>query len=328
MKKILILALSMGSFIAKADLTNNGTISGNGTVAGNIVNNGTISPGETTTAETFTVSGNLTNAATSIYSLQLGSATSADKVAITGAMTFAGTLNVTTLSGFTPTVGTSYTLFSYASYTGNFATLNLPTPTSGQIWNTVYGATGLTITLETVSALEVNLLSLEVKQTGKKENTIIWKTNSEKNMANFEVEKGISKSEFNPIGQVKAKNTVAENNYKFIDANATPGTNFYRIKMNEINGKSTYSKIISITLEELLAMSAFPNPFTDKLQIVNTEGKAYNVKVLGLDGKVLKTIEGIENTELSLENLVSGQYLLELNQGKRTNIVRILKANK
>jgi hypothetical protein len=328
MKKILILALSMGSFIAKADLTNNGTISGNGTVAGNIVNNGTVSPGETTTAETFTVSGNLTNAATSIYSLQLGSATSADKVAITGAMTFAGTLNVTTLSGFTPTVGTSYTLFSYASHTGNFATLNLPSLIPGQIWNTVYGPTGLTITLETLSALDVTLVNIDVKQTGKKETTLTWKTSTETDMANFEIEKGLSKAEFNRIGDVKASNKISGNNYKFVDTNASAGINYYRIKMNELNGKNTFSKIVSVTIEELLAMKAFPNPFTDKLQILNTEGKAYSVRVMGLDGKVLKTIEGIENTELNLETLVSGQYLLELNQGNRKNTVRLLKSNK
>jgi hypothetical protein len=66
---------------------------------------------------------------------------------ITGAATLGGTLNFNLLAGFTPTVGQSFTVINYASETGAFSTVNLPTAPPNTHWTFVCDPTDCTLTL-------------------------------------------------------------------------------------------------------------------------------------------------------------------------------------
>jgi hypothetical protein len=66
---------------------------------------------------------------------------------ITKAASLNGTLNVTLVNGFTPTVGNTFTILDYLSASGMFTTTNLPTVT-GDHWVLTYGAKSLVLELE------------------------------------------------------------------------------------------------------------------------------------------------------------------------------------
>ena len=145
-------------------LLNNGLIGGVGTVnlggAGTLLTNaGTLTPGFSPGA--LTINGDLTMTGASVTSIEiqspgLSAGTDYDRLAVTGAATLAGTLNVTHLAGFNPNVGASFTPITYASRTGDFTTKNFPvgysyttTPNAtnyvlgvGALSNTWIGTTG------------------------------------------------------------------------------------------------------------------------------------------------------------------------------------------
>ena len=92
------------------------TFGGTGTVASISSTSGTINPGTSTTPGTLTDSGAFTLDSGSTYSAALNSATTFGEVSASGAVTLAGaTLSLSLGSGFTPAVGTSFTLISNQS---------------------------------------------------------------------------------------------------------------------------------------------------------------------------------------------------------------------
>ena len=86
-------------------LTNNGTIMGTGTIANNFSNAGTVAPG--LSPGVLNVTGTFTNSGA--VNMEIGGTAGAgvnpnghDQLAVTGAVTLGGTLNVTLTNGFTP----------------------------------------------------------------------------------------------------------------------------------------------------------------------------------------------------------------------------------
>jgi photosystem II stability/assembly factor-like uncharacterized protein len=70
----------------------------------------------------------------------------------------------------------------------------------------------------------------------------------------------------------------------------------------------------------------YPNPVKDKLFIeTKNQSMSYGITVRSVAGIELFTKEGFGSTELSLEGLTPGIYLLELGLGNDRQIVRILK---
>ena len=65
-----------------------------------------------------------------------------DSLAATGSLTFGGTLAVTLVAG-SPVSGSSFTLFEASSFSGSFASVSLPTLSSGLAWDTARLGAGI-----------------------------------------------------------------------------------------------------------------------------------------------------------------------------------------
>lgn len=119
-------------------------LGGNGTISGNLVNNGTVSPG--TSPGTINVTGNYTQSPSGKLVIEIASATSFDKLIITGTASLAGTLQVDTLGGYNP-LGQSFTFLTASSVTGTFGTLTGLVSSSAATAATVsYAPTSATVT--------------------------------------------------------------------------------------------------------------------------------------------------------------------------------------
>jgi hypothetical protein len=93
-----------------------GNLTGIGTITGNVNNSGgQINPGNT--IGTLTVAGDYSQTGTGTVNLELGSATSFDRLNITGAADLGGILKLNLTSGYTPTIGTKFTVLTYSSAT-------------------------------------------------------------------------------------------------------------------------------------------------------------------------------------------------------------------
>lgn len=151
-----LLDLNGGNFSSPNDIViNGGIVEGNGTITGNLVNNGGIvapghSPGK------ITVTGDYTQGADAEIDMQIAGAVSGtgyDKFIVKGAANLGGTLKISLLNGFKPTVGDVYTLVSAGSFNGTFSKVTINGFT-GKIDTSTNGVT-LTITSNTRQLLNI-----------------------------------------------------------------------------------------------------------------------------------------------------------------------------
>lgn len=117
---------------------------GSGTLDSNLVNSGTVSPGAS--PGIITVDGDYTQESLGTLAIELGGTTPGtdyDQMVVTGVATLDGTLDVSLIPDFTPSAGQTFTIMTYASHTGEFDTLNLPSLSGDLDWILEYGTTVL-----------------------------------------------------------------------------------------------------------------------------------------------------------------------------------------
>lgn len=101
----------------------------------NVNFSGTYSPG---LSPTIAMAGNVGFSSSNTLIMELGGTapgTEYDQIQSSGAFAFGGTLLVSLINGFTPANGQSFNFFDWATTSGTFATLQLPTLSSGLAWN-------------------------------------------------------------------------------------------------------------------------------------------------------------------------------------------------
>ncbi len=157
--------------------------------------------------------------------------------------------------------------------------------------------------------------------------TLKWLTTQELNTSHFEVERSFDMRNFSSIGLVLDGFTVngTDKSYQFKD-NSTQlkgrSIAYYRLKQFDIDGKSTYSKVIAVRLEAKtgVVMQASPNPFTEKLNVrfTSTENGNADIRIINLAGQTMlskqSTIsKGFNNILVDgLNQLAAGMYIAQL----------------
>jgi Secretion system C-terminal sorting domain len=140
-----------------------------------------------------------------------------------------------------------------------------------------------------------------------------WLTASETNNKGFQIERSEDGNHFNTIDFVNGKgDSKTFTTYKLIDKNAIAGINYYyRLKQLDINGKESFSKIISIKMPQKGEINFAPNPANTNLT-VNFQGEIATFRVYDILGKLIlnKTINNSNNVDISA--LKSGNYIVEL----------------
>ncbi|MBL8811364.1 MAG: S-layer family protein, partial [Planctomycetaceae bacterium] len=123
---------------------NGGTLSGTGTISSaTVTNSGTVSPGAS--PGILNITGNYTQSSSGVLNIEVGGTNGStpdfDQLLISGSASLDGTLNVTLINGFLPDKSHSFRFMTYASRTGNFATINLPQYNSRTVLSTNAGST-------------------------------------------------------------------------------------------------------------------------------------------------------------------------------------------
>jgi len=118
-------------------LGNGRTISGSGAIKGNLTvgNRAVLAPGGSIGTLTFSNSLILVSGCSNIFEISHSPLTN-DAANVLGQATLAGTLIVTNIGGAQLAAGDTFQLFNAASFTGAFASVQLPPLPVGLIWNT------------------------------------------------------------------------------------------------------------------------------------------------------------------------------------------------
>ena len=106
-----------GSLVANNTFTNDagGRLSGEGTLTANVIDNGTVSPGDS--PGVLAMSGDFSQAQAGTLNLEIGGTTAGsqyDQLNVSASATFAGTLNVNLINGFGPAALQTFTVLNFA----------------------------------------------------------------------------------------------------------------------------------------------------------------------------------------------------------------------
>ncbi len=141
-------------FTNAADAQSTGIVSGIGQLSvgtgRTFHNSGRVEPGGDAMAGTLTVTGNYTQTFGGILDIELGGTNAGqfDKLAVTQQATLAGTMNVTLLPGYTPTLGDSFEVMTFNGRAGDFTAVNLPTLGGGLVILRSYVGNTLVLAVE------------------------------------------------------------------------------------------------------------------------------------------------------------------------------------
>jgi Secretion system C-terminal sorting domain len=179
----------------------------------------------------------------------------------------------------------------------------------------------------------VKFISLDASRNGNM-NTLVWKTASELNSADFTIERSTDGINFSSVGKVAAagnSSTVLSYNYK--DYFSDRGTVYYRIVETDFDGKQTLSPVIAVsTVETSAVLSVYPIPVKkgDAVEIeLNNELKEIiaidvldNLGRIVLDSK-FQADAGSNKLQIEISELPSGAYYVRIT-GSTVRIAKIL----
>jgi outer membrane autotransporter protein len=101
-----------------------GTLGGNFTVTGNLINQGTVSPGNS--PGTIYVGGNFLQGRGATLNMEIASPTSFDQLVVGGRAILGGNLNISMLNGFVPRKGEEFSFITAGGISGKFNSVNAP----------------------------------------------------------------------------------------------------------------------------------------------------------------------------------------------------------
>lgn len=146
-----------------------------------------------------------------------------------------------------------------------------------------------------------------------------WETLTEQNTSYFDIEKSTDGVNFRSIDRVNAKgNSTNRQPYSYLDGTPFSGTNFYRLKLIDIDNRYVYSNIVAVKNSgKLFTLDVFPNPATDLLQVQVPSGQkgVANMIITNASGaqvysKAFQLNEGVNALSIPVAGLPGGIYYL------------------
>jgi Secretion system C-terminal sorting domain len=119
---------------------------------------------------------------------------------------------------------------------------------------------------------------------------IDWSNLTEKDVANYAVERSSNGTDFSAISQqLPTSNQNDKVDYSAFDANPAQGMNYYRIKATETTGKIVYSKILSVSMGSTSqSLRLYPNPVKGNqvtISLSNVKRGQYTLRVINTAGQ-------------------------------------------
>jgi hypothetical protein len=166
-------------------------------------------------------------------------------------------------------------------------------------------STPLPITLISFTAFPVNN---EVK--------LNWLTSAEIDNNFFTVQKSKDESGWENILQVPGNGTSSiTQHYSATDPQPYKGISYYRLKQTDIDGKESYSPIVSVKLtEESSGISVYPNPAISQLVIHFPSNGNYQVAFESISGQIICNAVSVSVSDLIMDvsRFKNGIYFIHI----------------
>jgi Secretion system C-terminal sorting domain len=147
-----------------------------------------------------------------------------------------------------------------------------------------------------------------------------WRSTFENNLRNFVVEKSLNGTDFFPLKQIAPEN-ISGSEYNSTDESLASGSNFYRLKVLNLDGTVDRSAIVKINYNKGTPANWFiyPNPAEGNasLQYQSTTIKMIALNVTDITGKIISTssytiVPGNNKITIPAERISSGMYIIKI----------------
>ncbi len=172
--------------------------------------------------------------------------------------------------------------------------------------------------------LPVTLSDFTVSKRGNS-SVLNWKTSSELNNKGFAVERSANGADWVQLQFVNSNgNSNTTKQYSIVDNSPLQGTNYYRLKQIDFDGKLTYSSTVTVKFSGtgVVGFSFYPNPAKNKITVSleTIESKTASLQLINTDGKAVRNVvlnKQLSNTNVLMDvsNVSKGVYILILRDG-------------
>lgn len=205
----------------------------------------------------------------------------------------------------------------FGNTTGHLYYVSISAKTAVQISTTATPSAsndGAFCPLNTYTPLPVALISFEAVS----ENATVrlnWSTALEINSSGFDIERSNNAKNWSKLSFVPTHtpdgNSKTRLSYHFDDTAPLNGKNYYRLKLLDIDGKYTYSRIKSATVGGN-GLSVYPNPVTDGLLTIDSGAEIItSAEVYNMAGMKVLDKKQMSGKVLNIGGLFPGIYLLK-----------------
>lgn len=140
-----------------------------------------------------------------------------------------------------------------------------------------------------------------------------WSTADETGSAAFEIEHSLQGKGWEVVGSQKAKGESTERTtYQWVHHQPAAGTNYYRLKMVDLDGSFTHSRIERAILEgNVSAGFVYPNPSTEQLRVDKPE-QVTNLTVTNMNGQIVYDTKQMPADGIPVQKFAAGVYLVRI----------------
>lgn len=159
-----------------------------------------------------------------------------------------------------------------------------------------------------------------IAQKGEKFNSLKWQVNCLSTSVNFQIQRSAEGRVFEDIYSEDASQARCAAAFSYNDLNRLGGSNYYRLKINDIDGTVSYSTIVLVVngLTGKNNISINPNVVSAEVSVKYNSPASENVQwiISDMQGRVVKKIdvsvkEGENRLSIQATDLKAGQYILK-----------------
>ena len=157
---------------------------------------------------------------------------------------------------------------------------------------------------------------------------LTWKTASEHNLMQYEVEYSDDGRYYRTLGFIPARNSINGDFYQFEHPVSYSDSAFYRLKIVDYNRRWVYTEPVLYHVNKITAFFVYPNVITTRVMNIFLNDPFYLLQVVSLNGTVmlkqnLSGKTGRINVPLSTD-LASGMYIVQLQNYNKTITQKIM----
>lgn len=178
-------------------------------------------------------------------------------------------------------------------------------------------------------ALPLTLVAFTAKAKNNKV-ALNWTTTDEVNTGHFDIQWSETGSDFKKLSTINSNNRPGINKYDYTHTYPGNGSNYYRLKQVDKDGKFTYSTTIAVTVDDNLSgITVYPNPVSERLLINVSPGETIRaISITDAAGRLQLRKAQTNNTRpftLDVQQLSRGIYWLRVQTDRKTYNLKFIR---